>query len=159
MFSDAHGKVCLSNTMDQQQELTLTATLPRQNRKIGSQRAPDTWPASFARVGAVVLALSREGMTQLRSGVTRFRDTGSWGNGMMKGFRWSAWLLGVALVVPIFVAGARAAPPPSSLPTPQFRRYEPVDGLPGSTVYSVVQDHQGFMWFGVGVDLVRYDGV
>ncbi|HWX65312.1 MAG TPA: two-component regulator propeller domain-containing protein, partial [Rhodanobacter sp.] len=78
---------------------------------------------------------------------------------MMKGFRWSAWLLGVALVAPISTAGAKAAPPPSSLPTPQFRRYEPVDGLPGSTVYSVVQDRQGFMWFGVGVDLVRYDGV
>ena len=45
------------------------------------------------------------------------------------------------------------------LPVPQFRRYETVDGLPSSTVYSVAQDKQGLMWFGAGADLVRYDGV
>ncbi|CAM5360069.1 ligand-binding sensor domain-containing protein [Rhodanobacter lindaniclasticus] len=45
------------------------------------------------------------------------------------------------------------------LPVPQFRRYETKDGLPSSTVYTVAQDKQGLMWFGAGVDLVRYDGV
>lgn len=45
------------------------------------------------------------------------------------------------------------------LATPQFRRYGTAEGLPSSTVYTVAQDHNGFMWFGVGVDVVRYDGV
>ncbi len=44
-------------------------------------------------------------------------------------------------------------------PTPQFRRYETSDGLPSSTVYAVAQDHDGFMWFAAGANLVRFDGV
>ncbi len=78
-------------------------------------------------------------------------------------------LLSAALALSAFVATANASTatvlPLSKgnaagpLPTPQFRRYQTADGLPGSTVYSVVQDKQGLMWFGVGVDLVRYDGV
>ncbi len=32
------------------------------------------------------------------------------------------------------------------------------DGLPDSTVYSVVQDQHGFMWFGTTQGLARYDG-
>ncbi|EIL91224.1 hybrid sensor histidine kinase/response regulator [Rhodanobacter spathiphylli] len=70
-----------------------------------------------------------------------------------------AWLLpglAAAAVAPSAGAGARSSDP---LPTPQFRRYQTSDGLPGSTVYAVAQDHQGAMWFGVGVDLVRFDGV
>jgi signal transduction histidine kinase/streptogramin lyase/ActR/RegA family two-component response regulator len=54
------------------------------------------------------------------------------------------------------IAGARLSAP---LPTPQFRRYQTSDGLPGSTVYAVTQDQQGAMWFAVGVNLVRFDGV
>lgn len=78
-------------------------------------------------------------------------------------------LLSAVLALSAFVATANASTatvlPLSNgnaagpLPTPQFRRYQTADGLPGSTVYSVVQDKQGLMWFGVGVDLVRYDGV
>jgi len=82
------------------------------------------------------------------------------------GSRLSAWLLSVALALMATVIVAAPTPAdvagtPSSrhLPTPQFRRYQTADGLPGSTVYTVAQDHQGAMWFGAGVDLVRFDGV
>ncbi|MBA2079319.1 hybrid sensor histidine kinase/response regulator [Rhodanobacter sp. PCA2] len=79
-------------------------------------------------------------------------------------------VLGAALAVAPAIAaagGGHAAAVPATatsvaeepLPTPQFRRYGVADGLPSSTVYNVVQDRQGFMWFAVGVDLVRYDGV
>jgi signal transduction histidine kinase/ligand-binding sensor domain-containing protein/CheY-like chemotaxis protein len=84
---------------------------------------------------------------------------------MGNGLRLSAWLLGMILAALVSVPGVMAAPVVAGegtagpLPTPQFRRYDAADGLPGSTVYTVVQDKQGLMWFGVGVDLVRYDGV
>ncbi len=91
------------------------------------------------------------------------RFAGDW---MGNGSRLSAWLLGMVLGVFVSAPGHAFAAPAASgaraagpLPTPQFRRYQTADGLPGSTVYSVVQDKQGLMWFGVGVDLVRYDGV
>ena len=75
----------------------------------------------------------------------------------------SAWLLGLglgtlapAVAVRAESTNARAAGP---LPTPQFRRYDTADGLPGSAAYDVVQDQDGIMWFAVGSDLVRFDGV
>ncbi|THD08305.1 hybrid sensor histidine kinase/response regulator [Rhodanobacter lindaniclasticus] len=80
-----------------------------------------------------------------------------------------AVLLGVACALSAMfsaTAASTAAIPPSlrasatnPLPTPQFRRYDVGDGLPGSTVYAVTQDKQGIMWFSAGVDLARYDGV
>ena len=48
---------------------------------------------------------------------------------------------------------------PGLLPTPQFRRYVTADGLPSSSVYAVVQDRQGVMWFGTKGGIARYDGV
>lgn len=77
----------------------------------------------------------------------------------------SAWLLLAVLGMAALAPGALAASVPvaghstGTLPTPQFRRYGTSNGLPSSTVYAVVQDRRGLMWFGVGVDLVRYDGV
>ena len=61
-------------------------------------------------------------------------------------------------------AGSAATPPPtapraSTLPTPQFRRYGTAEGLPSSSVYAVVQDRSGAMWFGTKGGLARYDGV
>ncbi|MCW8809274.1 MAG: ATP-binding protein [Rhodanobacter sp.] len=47
----------------------------------------------------------------------------------------------------------------TTLPTPQFRRFEIADGLPGGAMYSLAQDHNGLMWFGSAGGLVRYDGV
>jgi signal transduction histidine kinase/ligand-binding sensor domain-containing protein len=49
-----------------------------------------------------------------------------------------------------------AAPPPAS--TARFDRISAADGLPDDIVYSILQDRQGFMWFGTGNGLTRYDG-
>ena len=40
----------------------------------------------------------------------------------------------------------------------QFETYTIADGLPSDRVYDVVQDKQGFMWFGTNAGLTRYDG-
>src|SRR3546814_17239618 len=45
------------------------------------------------------------------------------------------------------------------LPTPQFRRYATADGLPSSSVYAVVQDRDGAIWFGTKGGIARSDGV
>jgi len=80
----------------------------------------------------------------------------------------SAVLLTFALGLNAAVAGvpsfAPVAPPVSQpatslLPTPQFRRYTTSDGLPSSSVYVVVQDRDGAMWFGTKGGIARYDGV
>jgi signal transduction histidine kinase/CheY-like chemotaxis protein/streptogramin lyase len=52
-------------------------------------------------------------------------------------------------------ATARAVP----LPTPQFRRFSTSDGLPSTSVYAVVQDHDGAIWLATKGGLARYDGV
>ncbi|HET6431706.1 hybrid sensor histidine kinase/response regulator [Dyella sp.] len=74
-----------------------------------------------------------------------------------------AWLV-VLLGMAWFAAPSpvRAFDPPvasGALPTPQFRRYGSADGLPSSSVYAVVQDPTGAMWFGTKGGLARYDGV
>ncbi|KRF00353.1 histidine kinase [Frateuria sp. Soil773] len=63
---------------------------------------------------------------------------------------------------PPAAVAAQAAPPSASggaLPTPQFRRYGTANGLPSSSVYSVVQDPGGAIWFGTKSGIARYDGV
>ncbi|HET6554146.1 MAG TPA: two-component regulator propeller domain-containing protein [Dyella sp.] len=47
----------------------------------------------------------------------------------------------------------------TTLATPQFRRYGTAEGLPSSTVYTVVQAPDGTMWFGTKGGIARYDGV
>lgn len=37
-------------------------------------------------------------------------------------------------------------------------QYEVDDGLPGSVVYDVAQDHQGYIWIGTDAGLSRFDG-
>lgn len=39
-----------------------------------------------------------------------------------------------------------------------FRNYQAKDGLPSSEVYYVIQDHEGYMWFGTDAGVSRYDG-
>lgn len=39
-----------------------------------------------------------------------------------------------------------------------FRNIDINDGLPSNTVTSIIQDDEGFLWFGTQVGLVRYDG-
>lgn len=41
----------------------------------------------------------------------------------------------------------------------RFRHYEVEDGLPSNTIRSVIQDNQGFMWFGTENGLSRFDGL
>jgi hypothetical protein len=48
-----------------------------------------------------------------------------------------------------------------SPPTPQAARFERLsteDGLSHSSVTCILQDHRGFMWFGTGDGLNKYDG-
>jgi signal transduction histidine kinase/ligand-binding sensor domain-containing protein len=40
----------------------------------------------------------------------------------------------------------------------RFDRISTADGLPDDVVYAILQDSQGFMWFGTGNGLARYDG-
>jgi len=40
----------------------------------------------------------------------------------------------------------------------EFRHLQIEDGLPSSTVYTVMQDSEGYMWFGTDIGLSRYDG-
>jgi ligand-binding sensor domain-containing protein len=39
-----------------------------------------------------------------------------------------------------------------------YTHYESKDGLPGSTVYCMTQDKEGFLWFGTDIGLSRFDG-
>ena len=85
----------------------------------------------------------------------------------------AVFLLGLALLLGASASGGAAAATPGApaqpaaahapdvapLPTPQFRRYGTQDGLPSSVVYTVVQDHDGAMWFGTKGGLARFDGV
>ncbi|MEO1259138.1 MAG: two-component regulator propeller domain-containing protein [Bacteroidota bacterium] len=42
--------------------------------------------------------------------------------------------------------------------TPAYRHYSLEDGLPSTKVYCMLQDQKGFMWFGTGNGLAKYDG-
>ncbi len=39
-----------------------------------------------------------------------------------------------------------------------FERLSTEDGLPSNTIYDIIQDHQGFLWYGTDKGLCRYDG-
>ena len=75
---------------------------------------------------------------------------------MLSSLLFSAFLLAG---MPTAVATPAAPPPATPLPTPQFRRYRTADGLPSSSVYTVVQAPDGAMWFGTKSGIARYDGV
>lgn len=63
------------------------------------------------------------------------------------------WLAVLSLLM---LGSAAAALPPAP---PQFMRIGVAEGLPSSVTYKVVQDHDGFLWFGTQDGLARYDGV
>lgn len=75
----------------------------------------------------------------------------------------SALLLGSGLGLPVPAGMARAdttrGQVATPLPTPQFRHYGVAEGLSGGAVDDLAQDQDGLMWFAVGADLVRFDGV
>lgn len=39
-----------------------------------------------------------------------------------------------------------------------FSQYEVSDGLPSNAIRCIIQDHKGFLWFGTGSGLSRFDG-
>ena len=41
---------------------------------------------------------------------------------------------------------------------PNFDGSTTAEGLPDNQVYDMLQDHLGFLWFGLSVGLVKYDG-
>lgn len=40
----------------------------------------------------------------------------------------------------------------------KFRQLTTKDGLPSNIINEIIKDHDGFMWFGTGNGLSRYDG-
>ena len=77
---------------------------------------------------------------------------------MLSSLLLSVFLLGTTPTAA--VATTTAGPPAAAaLPTPQFRRYGTAEGLPSSSVYTVVQAPDGAMWFGTKSGIARYDGV
>lgn len=46
----------------------------------------------------------------------------------------------------------------AQVPKIRFERYAVPDGLPGTYVFSILQDEQGFIWFATHGGLVKYDG-
>lgn len=63
----------------------------------------------------------------------------------------AAWFLASAL------ASAAMPAAVSVPPTPIFRSYGAAEGLPSASVYTVTQDHTGYLWIGTHGGLVRYD--
>ena len=59
----------------------------------------------------------------------------------------AAWILAGAL------AGAAAPSATQAPPTPVFRSYGVAEGLPSTLVYSVTQDHTGYIWIGTHAGL------
>ncbi len=55
----------------------------------------------------------------------------------------------------LFHVGAGAQ---THVPIPRFQTIGTNEGLSQSSVYSILQDRKGFMWFGTGDGLNRYDG-
>jgi signal transduction histidine kinase/ligand-binding sensor domain-containing protein len=61
-------------------------------------------------------------------------------------------------IVVLFVFFMMALPCHSAEPTLRFERLSVEDGLSQATGLSIAQDKQGFLWFGTGGGLNRYDG-
>ncbi|MEX1826215.1 ATP-binding protein [Luteibacter sp. CQ10] len=67
------------------------------------------------------------------------------------------WTLAFAAALSATAARSEAPLPP--VPTPQFRSYGQLEGLPSSNVQAVAQDSRGFLWIATPVGLTRFDGV
>ncbi len=63
-----------------------------------------------------------------------------------------------ALLWAASVAAQPATVPDEAAPDIRFEHLTNRDGLSQNTVFAIVQDRQGFMWFGTKVGLNRYDG-
>ncbi len=58
----------------------------------------------------------------------------------------------------LFTGTAAAAWAQASAPAYRFRQLTMADGLPQSSVYTVLRDQDGFVWLGTGDGLARFDG-
>jgi len=58
----------------------------------------------------------------------------------------------------VVAGGSKEVVEPPAPSTARFDRISTADGLPDDVVYAIVQDQQGFMWFGTENGLARYDG-
>jgi len=68
-------------------------------------------------------------------------------------------LTAVALLLSLAAAPAEPAAAPTASPSLRFTRLSVEDGLSDTHVWSILQDRQGFMWFGTDVGGInRYDG-
>lgn len=67
---------------------------------------------------------------------------------------------GLILLTLIFLGGLYASPTPvhAQAPTPRFTHLTSEQGLSHNVVRCILQDSQGFMWFGTLGGLNRYDG-
>src|SRR5262245_1422389 len=71
-----------------------------------------------------------------------------------------AWAHAPALAVaaaPATVSLHAAVAPVPAGDAPRFRRLGLENGLSHSSVYTILQDRQGFLWFGTQAGLDRYD--
>ena len=62
------------------------------------------------------------------------------------------------LIVGLLVSGATATTMAADAPPLILEHLTTADGLPQGTVYTTLQDSQGFIWLGTEDGLVRYDG-
>jgi len=58
----------------------------------------------------------------------------------------------------VVAGGPKEVVEPPAPSTARFDRISTTDGLPDDVVYAILQDQQGFMWFGTENGLARYDG-
>ncbi len=63
-------------------------------------------------------------------------------------------LLGIALLFPLL----QPLPAAAQQPYPFFHNYSTNDGLPSPEVHCILQDRDGFMWFGTDNGACRFDG-
>ena len=68
------------------------------------------------------------------------------------------WLL-VLLCLLLPVARVAAEPADAARLPYTWRSWTRLDGLPGSQVWVITQDHAGYIWLGTNQGLVRFDGV
>ena len=73
----------------------------------------------------------------------------------------AAFSLNLLIVLSVGAGGQAQPPEPQAALPPsiiEFRSLTMKDGLSNPYIYSIVQDHTGFMWFGTASGLNRYGG-
>lgn len=69
----------------------------------------------------------------------------------------------VFLLIPLMQALAQSYPSPTNVRqypiANQFEHLSIKDGLPNNSINSILQDRDGYMWFGTHEGLTKYDGV